>query len=251
VENLFPNEKQERQMKKLLILAIVLTMVAFGTNAGAIPETFGLLGVEDPNLSASVKFTYTPGTATTDTVIDIVIANNSLLAAGPDPRLTAFAFNAFNPATAFTGFTGFPEPFPAPSGWIGFQDLNDINTPGNYGLYDFAGLTGPNFGGGDANDGIPRGETFNFRFILAGVTGLDALTEQSFLNEFSFDAPGNPEEDEQFFIARFQRTGLNMEGSDVATPVDVPEPAAFMLLGPALFGLALLKRRKNSKRTAS
>ena len=215
-------------MKRLIMgfLGGLLTLGLVGISTTAWATIIGLTGVNDPNNKAEVDFLYNAGTGT----IDISIQNTSPLY---DPRLTAFAFNVPDDVTGVTAFTG-------PSGWGFMFSKNSINTPAQFGFFDIAAVTGPNFNGGNPNDGIPISTTFAFRFDLAG-SNLDLLTADSFLNELSYDPPGNPNESSQPFLGRFQRTGADGEGSDVAA---VPEPATMLLLGSGLIGLAAAGRKK-------
>jgi hypothetical protein len=216
----------------------MLMVGAFLGSAGglsAAPMIFQLQGVGDANNTATVIFSYNPGTAT----ISIDITNTS---ANFDPRLTGFAFNAPSNVTGIASFSG-------PSGWSGSFSADSIDTPGQYGKFDIAGTTGPNVSGGNPNAGIPKGSTYHFEIVLSG-SGLGALDESSFLSLLSYDAAGPPNEDEQYFIARFQQTGSNGQGSDVAIPIGppapIPEPATALLAGMAALGLGYLRRRKAS-----
>jgi hypothetical protein len=216
-----------------LVLATA-ALIGSTTTANAAPMLFTLQGENFSELSAEVLFTYTGLTATTGQ-IDIQVTNTST---AHDPRLTGFGFNVPSSVTSLDDFFG-------PTGWTGSYDSNGVGTPGQFGFFDAAALTGPNLGGGSPNVGLARGVTANFSFIFGG-TGMLGLTESSFLNLFSYDAPGNPNEAEQFFIGRFQRVGVDGEQSDVALPGpprSVPEPTTLLLSGLGLLGLAAIRRR--------
>jgi hypothetical protein len=202
---------------------------------------FTLEGDTYGDLSASVLFTYTGLTSTTGRV-DLSVTNTSDYW---DPRLTSYAFDLPGAVSGVTGFTS------SLTGWGSSFSSNNIDTPGQFGRFDVAALTGPNFNGGSPNSGIARNATANFSFGVRGTSML-GLTENSFLSMLSYDAPGSPNEAEQYFIARFQRVGLLGLGSDVATPTgapttpptsSVPEPTTLLLSGLGLLGLTALRRK--------
>jgi len=212
-----------KNLLKLKSVLLLLGLITFGLQAPTwAATTFDLFGVNYPDqVAASVNFAYNSGSGQ----IDLSLTNNS----DYDARLTGFAFNVPDSVTGVSSFTG-------PSGWAESFDPDNISTPGQFGKFDLAGLTGPNLNGGDPNDGIPPASTFNFTFVLAGA-GLDGLNENSFLGLLS--DPGK-NDDLQSFIARFQRVGPDGEGSDVAV---VPIPATLLLFGSGLTGLLLIRRR--------
>ena len=219
-----------------------VTLIASATTANAAPMLFTLGGDADSDLSALVLFGYAGLTASTGRV-EVVVTNTS---SDWDPRLTSVAFNLPGAVTRVSSFTS------SLSGWSSSYVQNDIDTPGQFGLYDVAALTGPNFNGGSPTRGIGRNATATFTFNLKGA-GMLGLTESSFLNLLAHDAPGGANEREQYFIGRFQRVGLLGLGSDVATPEGppstppthgVPEPTTLLLTGLGLLGLKTAMRRQ-------
>jgi hypothetical protein len=214
-----------KDLLKLKWVLLLLGLITFGLQAPAwAATTFDLFGFNYPDqVAASVNFAYNSGSGQ----IDLSLTNNS----DYDAKLTGFAFNVPDKITGVSGFTG-------PSGWSESFDPDNINTPGQFGKFDLAGLTGPNFNGGDPGDGIPPSSTFDFTFVLLG-SDLDLLTENSFLGLLS-DAGRN--DSPQPFIARFQNVGLDGSGSDVAV---VPIPTTLLLLSSGLLGLVGVRRRSS------
>jgi uncharacterized cupredoxin-like copper-binding protein len=205
-------------MNRWIVAVLLAVFVVPALRASSLAATFNLVGVQDPNLVAIVDFTYTYDSTEDVGIIDITIMNDTSLAGGPDPRLTAFAFNLPEGATVDLSTV------PQMEGWHYVVKPNGIDTPGRFGFYDVAAITGPNFNGGKPNSGIPPGETFVFQFILTGPN-LAALTEENFLDLASYSRP-RPAESVQYFIGRFQRTGIDGEGSDVAIPGELSDPEA-------------------------
>ena len=222
-------------MRKLLFTAAFFLAVGVVSPkpVAADPILMTLQGVNDPSLTASVLLTYNTSLGQ----LSLAISNTS---ASFDPRLTGFGFNLPSDVTGISSFTS------NPAGWTYSYDPNDVNTPGQFGFYDAAGLTGPDLNGGSPNLGIPIGSTFLFTFRFSG-SNLGSLSESSFVNLLAFDPAGDPDENEQAFIARFQRVGASGEGSDVAIPTsitNVPEPSTLFLSGLGFLGLAATLRRR-------
>ena len=222
-------------MKKLLGCFLCVMLLVFGVAPSAWSDSFTLQGVNYPSqISALVNFDYTASTGT----IDIDLTNTSSITSS----LTGFAFNVPDVVTG-ASLSG-----TVPTGWSADFNKNGINTPGQYGSFDLAGITGPNFNGGKVANGIPDTNpdtTFSFTFQLLG-SGLGGLSTDSFLSLLS--EPGGGQPDPQYFIARFQ--GIGSEGgSDVAIPGGnpVPEPTTMLLFGAGLVGIAGFGRKRLKK----
>lgn len=209
----------------LLIVAAVLLAVA-----PAKADLLYLQGVNYPDVTATVNFDYAWVDAN-DGTISVTLANTSAIASA----FTGFAFNAPSNVTDLGTFTG-PN-----SDWSAVYSPNSINTPGQFGFFDLAAITGPNFNGGTPLNGIWNGVTGTFSIGVTG-TDMDTLTTASFLSLFSSlnGFSGIPLN----FIGRVQAIGT--EGlSDVAS--QVPIPATALLLGSGLIGLVGIGWRRKEK----
>lgn len=221
-------------MKKLLGCFLCVMLLVFGVAPSAWTDSFTLHGVNYPSqISALVDFTYDSAAAK----INLDITNTSSITSS----LTAFAFNVPDVVTG-ASLTG-----TVPTGWSALLNKDGINTPGQYGFFDLAGITKTDFNGGKVAYGIPAPPvtTFSFTFSLVG-TNLNLLDENSFLSLLSA-SPEHGQPDPQSFIARFQGIPVG-EGSDVAIPGNpVPEPTTMLLFGAGLVGLAGFGRKKFKK----
>jgi hypothetical protein len=210
-----------------VLAAFLLLIVAHAASA----TQFTITGTSFPNYnSATVDFNYTPLSATSGQ-ISIVITNTSDVVSS----LTAFAFNTPSNVTGLSSFAG-------PTGWSGICNPDSINTPMQYGFFDFAGITGPNFNGGKVASGIAMGQTGSFTLDIAGTSML-TLTTADFLALLSdlSGKVGTPE----YFAGRYQGIGTS-GGSDVAVPGNSPvsEPSTFLLSGVGMLIAVVFARRK-------
>lgn len=206
--------------KKLKIILVLMFSVAAATSASA--TVINLQGVNYPDMiSATVNFNYL-AVDSDEGVVSVALSN----ASSTQSSLTGFAFNIPSNISALDYFSGL-------SGWNGVISVNNINTPGQLGYFDIAGISGSNFNGGKPNEGIWDGDSATFKFYLSG-TGMNTLSAESFLGLKSSGAGGTS------FVARFQAIGT-FGGSDTAAPV--PEPCTVSLLGGGLVLLAATRRR--------
>ncbi|MBW2086477.1 MAG: hypothetical protein JRI54_10710 [Deltaproteobacteria bacterium] len=218
----------------LLAAAVACLLVFSGAMAWATPLNYDLYGVTFP-VSANLVLDYNPSTST----LAIDLTNTSTVPV--TSSITAFAFNVPAEVSGINSYI-------FPSNWSVLPSLytpdtipgNSINTPGNFGFFDVAGVTNSTsgFNGGTVSSGIPQNDTFSFSIEFSG-TNLNTLTTGSF---YQLSAPQNSNSNLQPFIARFQGIdfGSGEDESDVAI---VPIPAAILLFGPGLLGLAGLRRK--------
>lgn len=218
----------KRNMRCFLPWCAALCITAFSVPANAV--TFDLVGVNSANTTATIDFVY-------DGVDTLTIDIENTASAYIDPRITGFAFNAPAGVTGVNGVAFSASGTADDSDWSAVFASNGINTPGNNGDFDIAGLTGPNLNGGDPNSGIILNATGTFMIELLGdALFLAGLNEQSFLDIGSFGGANS-----YFFVARFQQLDGQVT-SDSAVPV--PVPAALPMLFAALAGLAFFGLRK-------
>lgn len=190
-------------------------------------ETVSLSGtISGYNQSASAALSITSFTAT-QLVISVALTNVTPVATPGGNRLIAFGFDVLpdvnRSITSISTGVG-------PQDWGATLNANISNGV----TVDVCAWDGSNCTGG-GNQGI--GETLTENFILT-LTG-------------SFTAPLSLDN----FVARYQSTGANSNGSGVIfetggggpNPIPVPEPASLVLFGASIAGLGLSLRRRMRK----
>ena len=237
------NKFFKRLHRRILVGCVAFLFVVLAASLSwASTITYLLEGTSFPStISATIEMTYDQSSTT----LHFEITNTS---SAVSSSLTAFAFNVpVPPEYDVTGILSFATPN---VGWFGLSDFDtisgagDINTPGQFGFFDMAGVTNEpppsNFQGGSVAAGIPQTETFEFDFVLTG-NNIDSLITSDF-NLLS--DPGSGDSNPQIIVARFQ--GIDFGGteddfSDVATVI--PIPSAILLLGSGILGLAGLRKK--------
>lgn len=218
-------------MKQFFVMCgcAIVGLFVCGSTTGLASISISGLG-EWGSFSGSLDYSYA---SSNQAQLVVSLTNTSSLDNGG--YLTAFVFN--NPSGAIVnGSLGSSQ-----NGFVLMGSPFFYNTVNGapFGVFDIgAGVGGDFQGGGNPSPGLAAGSTGEFIFVFEG-TGLDMLTEQSFLGEMS--APPGDGEGLHSFAVRFR--GFENDKSDKIPGQVVPEPATVLLLGSGLFGLLGLRKR--------
>jgi len=214
-----------RNRRLTIIKSITFAFVVLACGVSAHADTISIVGNSNGNLAtATVSCSFDPGT----NQFTFTITNTSPFAAS----ITGIGFDlapgdfTANGSAGLNGFTG--------TNVLGFtfRDEGLGNVPQfNSTVLDFGFTTSnsANFNGGSPNNGIAPGGSRTFSVISPIFAGIS--------EEVIFNA----------IFVRFQQVGANGQGSDVGTAAAIPEPAALVLLGSGLAGLAGFFRKKRRR----
>jgi len=231
------------KFRTIAFAAAMFVAVFAGLSAPAKAVTFSVTGKNAETSTALIDFHY-------DGISRLTLGITNTESASRDPRITSFAFNLPELVTgaSFLSVTGTEND----SQWKLHLNRDKINTPGNLGKFDIAGVTAKNinpgsFNGGSPDSGIALGETGVFVIALEGEAAfLASLTEMSFLDLLSTGG-----KDAYEFAVRFQwldggnKSDVAVGGpGDQPNPIPLPASALFLLSGVAGMGLLSARRRR-------
>ena len=214
-----------RNRRLTIIKSITFAFVVLACGVSAHANTISIVGNSNGNLAtATVSCSFDPGTNQfTFTITNTSPFSASITGIGFDLAPGDFTANG---SAGLNGFTG--------TNVLGFtfRDEGLGNVPQfNSTVLDFGFTTSnsANFNGGSPNNGIAPGGSRTFSVISPIFAGIS--------EEVIFNA----------IFVRFQQVGANGQGSDVGTAAAIPEPAALVLLGSGLAGLAGFFRKKRRR----
>ncbi len=235
-----------RLHRGILAGCVVFLFVLLAASLSWASIVYETSGVSFPGtISATVTMEYTPG----DKKLEFWVDNTSSV----ESYITGFAFNVPSAVTGIIVPDGFfaeddavpPNDIegnsPEWSALVIIDGINEkmdgINTPGPFGFFDMAAVTGKskNLGGGNIANGIaPDMGAFYYAFFLAGdLSGINDVSAFNILSDL-----GNGNGIAQPIVVRFQ--SLPNDESDVSV---VPIPSAILLLGSGLLSLVGIRKK--------
>lgn len=245
------NKSFKRLHARILTGCVVFLFILLAASLSWASIVYETSGVSFPGtISATVTMEYTP----LDKKLEFWVDNTSSV----ESYITGFAFNVPSAVTGIIDPVGFiatkddgaVDIEGDPPEWSALviidgvnEKMDGINTPGPFGFFDMAAVTGKskNLGGGKIANGIaPDMGAFYFAFILTGQNPNDTSDIEALITgDFDILSDlGNGNGIAQPIVVRFQ--SLPNDESDVSV---VPIPSAILLLGSGLLSLVGIRKK--------